>query len=266
MLLAGVLLLAIAALDASALVRSNLAQFYFAPIALTAWCVSQRASAVVAALAAAFVFSHGIQDGYRDTGALPSYVVKLATLAIFVAAGILVARLRREQAHLAAFARRDQLTGIANRMALMERLTLELARHRRTAQSFALAFIDCDNFKEINDKHGHLAGDRCLQVIAVALREAMRSTDLVCRLSGDEFVVFLPDTAASGARRVADTLESRLREETLNAGWRMTFSIGVAVFPTPPADPEAAIQRADHLMYAAKQSGKGRSTLEVIQA
>uniref|UniRef100_Q47DQ1 GGDEF protein n=1 Tax=Dechloromonas aromatica (strain RCB) TaxID=159087 RepID=Q47DQ1_DECAR len=265
MLLAGILLLAIATLDVLTRVQLRIPQFYLIPVVLIAWRVGLRASIATAILAAIIVFFSSIQAGNHNARAFLFYAEQLATLTFFIAAGVLAARLREIQDQTAEFVRRDQLTGIANRMALMERLKLELARHRRTSQSFALVFIDCDNFKEINDRRGHLEGDHFLQIVAATLQGAMRMTDLVSRLSGDEFIVLLPDTDPCGAQCVADTLEVRLREETIRTGWSMTFSIGVAVFPTPPANPDIAIQHADNLMYMAKQAGKGRSILEVFE-
>lgn len=264
-LFAGTILLAIATFDVLTRVQLRIPQFYLVPVVLIAWHVGLRMSIATAILTATIIFFCGVQAGYHDARPFSFYFEQLATLLSFVAAGVLAARLRGVQDHLTKSVRRDQLTGIANRMALMERLTLELARHRRTAQSFALVFIDCDNFKEINDRRGHLEGDHFLKIVAATLQGAMRTTDFVSRLSGDEFIVFLPDTDQRGAQCVADTLALRLREGTLRTGWHMTFSIGVAVFTTPPANPDIAIRHADHLMYVAKQAGKGRSILEVFE-
>lgn len=264
-LFAGTILLAIATLDVLTRVQLRIPQFYLIPVVLIAWHVGLRTSIATAILTTTIIFVCGVQAGYHDARPFTFFSEQFATLVFFIAAGVLAARLRGIQDDLTEFVRRDHLTGIANRTALMERLTLELARHRRTAQSFALVFIDCDNFKEINDRRGHQEGDHFLQIVAATLQGAVRTTDFVSRLSGDEFVVFLPGTDPHGAQCVADTLEVRLREGTIRTGWHMTFSIGVAVFTTPPANPDIAIRHADHLMYVAKQAGKGRSILEVFE-
>ena len=129
------------------------------------------------------------------------YYEVTVTLLVLLSASYVVARFRQSQETLTTLARYDSLTGLANRATFLERLDLELARHRRFERPFSLAVLDCDDFKVVNDAHGHLEGDRLLQVAAATLRVALRKTDLACRLGGDEFAVLLPETDAAARSR-----------------------------------------------------------------
>lgn len=161
---------------------------------------------------------------------------------------------------------RDPLTGALSRHAFVVRLLDEQNRARRSGSSLALAMVDVDGLKSVNDGHGHDAGDRVLLAVASALRQGRRS-DLVGRWGGDEFAVLLPDTAAADAApRLCRTLDSFEREVRVG-GRPVSFSAGIV-----PVDPRAQIHRvmarADAALYHAKRSGRGRvdlgATIEVV--
>jgi diguanylate cyclase (GGDEF)-like protein len=152
-------------------------------------------------------------------------------------------------------ARRDTLTQVANRLAFNEFGEMEIRRCRRYQHAFSLIYIDVDNFKTINDRFGHRAGDRLLVLLAEALRANFRETDLVARLGGDEFSIILVETEADGAeqalKRVCDVLEKIPRMGSI-----VTLSIGLLTFTHPPESFEEAVKKADELMYLAKNKGK----------
>jgi diguanylate cyclase (GGDEF)-like protein len=175
-----------------------------------------------------------------------------------------VARFRQVQETLTTLARYDSLTGLANRANFLERLDLELARHRRFKRPLSLAIFDCDDFKAVNDAHGHLEGDRLLQVAAATLRAALRKTDLACRLGGDEFAVLLPETGADSAIKVIGAVIERLHEAISQGGWTASFSAGVGVYEGMPPSAEAALTSADRLMYDVKRAGKRGHKVEVF--
>ena len=171
--------------------------------------------------------------------------------------------------------RHDVLTGLANRRALMEALPLAQARAERHQGSLGLLFIDLDGFKAVNDAHGHDAGDELLRVVAERLRQAVRRTDSVFRLAGDEFTVLLEDLKEplGDAHTVGRKLVEALSEAVSLPGAgvsgqpqgqaplqvRVGASIGVAIqAPGHGCTPEALIQQADHWMYQAKKAGRGR--------
>ncbi|WP_296944039.1 PAS domain S-box protein [uncultured Massilia sp.] len=165
-------------------------------------------------------------------------------------------------------ARHDLLTGLGNRRALLEQLPLAQKRGQRTGHALALLFIDLDGFKAVNDTWGHEAGDRLLAEVAERLTLAVRETDSVFRLAGDEFTVILenlgPD-APGGATAVAEKLVAAVAQPVDLAGGaapavaRVGASIGIALHaPDATTDAAALIHMADRCMYEAKQAGRGQ--------
>lgn len=167
----------------------------------------------------------------------------------------------------------DPLTGLANRRLLVDRLEQTLARNHRGGEFAALLFFDLDNFKPLNDTHGHGAGDVLLEEVAVRLQGQVRETDTVARFGGDEFVVLLtrlgsePVQAFEQASALAETLRDVLsRPYELVTGQEgeptvqhvCTASVGVAVFSTELPDADAVVDQADAAMYRAKQAGRNR--------
>jgi len=155
-------------------------------------------------------------------------------------------------------ARIDHLTGIANGMGFYERASVEMARHRRDLQPFAVAYIDCDNFKAVNDNLGHSEGDRLLRAIGETLKSSLREPDIVARLGGDEFALILPNTGGQSALQIMDKLRPKLDLVVRENKWPVTFSIGIGIFPTVPEDLDHVIMYSDTLMYRAKTEGKNK--------
>ena len=179
----------------------------------------------------------------------------------------LESKVAERTAELNALLLRDVLTGLPNRRALMESLPEAMARASRSAKPAALLFIDMDGFKAVNDTHGHEEGDELLRQFGARLAAAVRKTDLVARLAGDEFVVVLEMLASAGdAEDTARKLLACIREPyTLHATTvTVGASIGVALFaPGDKPDLDAWLARADHAMYAAKRGGKNAVRLAV---
>ncbi len=168
-------------------------------------------------------------------------------------------RLRNEVADLALL---DDLTGVANRRHLLQRLSEECARSERSRESFALLVIDLDGFKGINDTHGHAAGDACLQHFTLMAQTRLRPGDLLARTGGDEFCVVLPaSTLREGAmiaRRILDVCRDDA-EHCVGADIPISVSIGVAQWTTEMGSfPDRLIAAADHALYAAKKDGRNR--------
>ena len=161
---------------------------------------------------------------------------------------------------IATLAYHDALTGLDNRTSLFPALEKAVERTRRRATRLAGLFLDLDGFKEVNDAHGHDAGDRLLVEAARRLRAVLRSGDSVARLGGDEFFVVLEDIHdASPAERVANKLLGALaRPYDIGAGKEVTISasIGISLFPDDAGDAATLLKHADAAMYAAKQAGK----------
>ena len=165
--------------------------------------------------------------------------------------------LRRSQAQLAQLVIQDQLTNVLNARAFSERLGQELDRNRRYPRPLALLYMDLDNFKVINDTHGHQTGDAVLRLVADAMRSSVRHADVVGRLGGDEFAVLMPETDAPLADAAAKRLVAGLRN-VFKGTPNVTASIGVVSCTATDASTDDQLRRADQAMYDAKKMGKDR--------
>ena len=158
----------------------------------------------------------------------------------------------------------DPLTGRPNRVLLLDRFAQAIATAKRRAARLALLFVDLDDFKQINDQLGHLAGDEALQKVALRLGQSIREADTVSRYGGDEFVILLTEVSqAADAALIAGKLLAALGEP-LRAGdhdVRITASIGISVYPDDGQSIEVLIGQADAAMYRAKRQGRGRVAL-----
>ncbi|MBL1377375.1 sensor domain-containing diguanylate cyclase [Zobellella iuensis] len=154
----------------------------------------------------------------------------------------------------------DALTGLANRTLLGEQLAQALSTAAEHRRQVALLFIDLDDFKRVNDSHGHHAGDKVLTCLAERMSETLRKSDTIARLGGDEFVVVLPEVDLATAQRVAQKLLAVLRQPVRweAAVLPVSLSIGLILSRPGELDEQALIQRADAAMYRAKQAGKNQ--------
>lgn len=154
----------------------------------------------------------------------------------------------------------DELTGLPNRAYFRAQVDDALTRARRAGSLAALAFVDLDKFKPINDSHGHAMGDAVLVALAERLRGAVRASDCVARLGGDEFVVIFENlTHPNEASLLAGKLLAAIRAPLVLDGLRLNLdaSIGIALYPRDGEAPETLIQQADSAMYDAKAAGAG---------
>src|SRR6266550_7197506 len=251
------LFLVVAVLDWATSQALSLAAFYLFPILLVAWNCG-RGWGLVFAVAA--VGTEVVQATLPETSYIKPLRLSIAhanVLFEYVLVVVLTGMLRKLYNQERLNARIDSLTGARNRKGFQESLANEIARHERKGITFCLAYIDCDNFKQVNDNHGHAEGDRLLKKIAEVALETLRRSDTVGRIGGDEFAVILPETGRTEALFVVDKLQHKLGAVTRLRQWRISFSIGVAVFDKTPGDATAAMEFADRLMYTAKKSSKG---------
>lgn len=149
----------------------------------------------------------------------------------------------------------DALTGLYNRRFLEMYLLKELNRAQRYGQIFSVVFVDLDNFKQVNDTHGHAVGDRVLQTFGRQISALLRREDVAARYGGEEFVVILPHTDTDGALSFSNRLADRLGSIDFE-GMRVTFSGGVATFPQHGLTAEALLRNADTALYQSKLNGK----------
>src|SRR3954451_8544673 len=156
-------------------------------------------------------------------------------------------------------ARTDELTGLFNRRHFHERLGSELARVRRSREPLTLLLLDVDDFKAVNDGHGHPVGDGVLRAFADLLREAVRGADVLCRTGGEEFAVILPSTDEAEADAAAHRLVAAVREGHIGPGAGLTASVGLAIAPAEGDTVATLFRAADDRLLAAKAQGKDRA-------
>jgi diguanylate cyclase (GGDEF)-like protein len=179
---------------------------------------------------------------------------ELEELAVRAGPAIENARRFREARQLADL---DALTGLHNRRYFHDTLAREVARAHRYDRNLALIIFDLDDFKAINDRIGHLAGDGVLAEAAERIREVVRSADIECRVGGDEFAVILPESTLSDADQLYARLQKAVSSRPVGEAGPITISAGVAELQ-PDDDAIAFFQRADHALYGAKEAGKGQ--------
>jgi diguanylate cyclase (GGDEF)-like protein len=176
--------------------------------------------------------------------------------------GLLLLAIERLRSEVAELALLDDLTGVANRRHLMQRLTEECARSERSGIPFSLLAIDLDGFKAINDTQGHAAGDACLQHFALMAQTRLRPGDMLARSGGDEFCIVLPASTLREAAIIARRVLQVCRHDAEASGGRdipIAVSIGIAQWTSEIAlSPEPLILHADEALYAAKKEGKNR--------
>ncbi len=193
---------------------------------------------------------------------LPDEIEILSTFAHLAAGGIENARLHEHAQDLAVT---DKLTGLRNRRLFDQRLTEEIAHATRNAKPLSLLMIDIDNFKRVNDTHGHVGGDRVLQTLGHVLSGQLWKVDLAARYGGEEFAVILPQTDFRAATNVAERIRRSIEETTIPMPDKhsigVTVSVGVACFPRCGDNPESLIEHADQALYTAKKEGKNRVCL-----
>jgi diguanylate cyclase (GGDEF)-like protein len=202
-----------------------------------------------------FTFTHS---------SLPQGVVTLALIFLSMSFNfgfllMAIDRLRNEVADLALL---DDLTGVGNRRQLMQRLAEECARSGRSGEAFALLVIDLDGFKQVNDTHGHAAGDACLQHFTLMAQTQLRPGDLLARTGGDEFCIVLPSSTLREGIMIARRVLEVCRQDAEGCSGNdipIAVSIGIAQWNREiGAFPDRLIAAADHALYEAKKEGKNR--------
>ena len=233
----------------------SLSVLSLAPVFLVACFGGRLVAYTYGVIAGVCWFAADYQIFPRDTG--PGVFIwaacsRVGAFVLMAEVSTYVRQLLKRQAKLA---RTDGLTGLANHRALRELAARLLANAQRYGAPISAAYIDCDNFKQINDADGHAAGDQVLKAVGGVLTNSTRPTDLAARVGGDEFVLIMPGT---GGRFAVARLQSELARAMEAIDRSVTFSIGAATFDTPPASVDELLARIDECQYRAKKSGKDR--------
>ncbi len=231
--------------------------FYLVPVSFFSWFIGKRTGLSLGVLIVIISFFIRLREAPRAV----AYWDALVWLALYLSATLMVVQLKTLYEHERHLSRIDPLTRIANRRALWEAASVARSVSNRRESPLSISYIDLDGFKQLNDKLGHAIGDRVLVATAEAIVQAVRPSDVVARIGGDEFAVLLPETngpdAAGILRRVRFELDRVMKQNR----WPVTVSIGIASFAPPLGFVPEMIQAADHAMYLAKKHGKNRTEL-----
>ncbi|MEX2125620.1 MAG: diguanylate cyclase [Woeseia sp.] len=237
--------------------------FYLIPISIAVWYGNRRMGYIASVGSAAtwMIVDHATAEPYSQLWIL--FWNSSVRLVFFIVVAYLIAELKSQLRRQQQLARTDSLTGLLNRAGFFERADIVVHAASRYGNAIAIAYIDLDGFKKINDTQGHSRGDEALKAVGRLLARSSRESDVVARLGGDEFVVLLPDTNPAGAHGYFDKLHSQLQDEIQQQGWsNLGFSIGAVVCENAPADISEALRLADSLMYRTKRTGRSGVIVE----
>lgn len=258
----GVLL--VAEVDFASGVELRVYPLYYLPLSFAAWYVGRTWTVVTAGLCTLAWMGSNYLAGltYSTTGIWLFNAAMHGTS--FLVVGLLLAKLKNALADAQQLSRLDPLTSLLNARAFYDEARRVVSVGRRKKRPATIAYIDLDDFKAVNDTHGHHAGDELLLRVAGAIRKCIRISDITARMGGDEFVVLLPETGPPEARLVFDRLRGLIAQTLAETPYPVTASIGGVVFLTVPDTVEAMVHVADERMYAAKAAGKNRIQLDVV--
>ncbi|HEY0848052.1 MAG TPA: GGDEF domain-containing protein [Noviherbaspirillum sp.] len=252
----------VGALDVAVGYQISMLILHAIPVLFVTWFASFRwgvffvaLMAVISAMVILFVAPPGVLSLYRFLDLGSDSIAML--LLVFMQS-----RLRSIYDHALHHSRTDALTGCWNKRGFGEELQNEIDRHKRYDHPFALIYFDCDNFKAVNDTHGHHVGDALLAEIGRVLRAELRAVDVVGRLGGDEFGVLLRESEPEAAARAVEFMKRALDTSMRANQWPVSFSIGIVSFARAPASAETALAAADALMYEVKKQGRNGIRME----
>jgi diguanylate cyclase (GGDEF)-like protein len=208
-------------------------------------------------------------EHYDDRQLLSQLVTRLISLDIALATEVFhraslqemgrsLKHLEQEQQVLRRQLEQDALTGVSSRTSLLRELDDSIARAAKTGQPLVVIMADLDKFKDVNDTHGHLVGDKVLKEVAARIKAALREFDMVGRYGGEEFVILLENTSAHTAHQVAERIRQRISSEPVQLGplaLHLTISQGLAL-RRESDDSQSLLKRSDEAMYKAKQAGR----------
>jgi diguanylate cyclase (GGDEF)-like protein len=226
--------------------------FYLFPVGIAAWYIGLEAGISLSILSALawYIADTLARTVPYENPFIPAWNtgVRLMT---FLITTVLFYVLRSTLEREAQNARIDPLTGAPNTRAFYEAAEMQISMLKRYQRPFSILYLDIDDFKELNDMHGHSAGDSALKTVVHTLRQNLRVGDIIARLGGDEFVILLTEADARAAEIVSSRVQSAIRSKLT-----LTCSMGVISCVSPPRSVDELVRKADNLMYEAKRLGK----------
>jgi diguanylate cyclase (GGDEF)-like protein len=238
--------------------------FYIFPVFLATWFSNRKLGLVASGLSVTTSFLADHFDGIHYVSGGVAVWTGFSRLAIFTLFAFLISAVRRLWINERTLAATDLLTGLPNRRWFLKILEYEFHRHRRLKEPLALAMLDLDNFKAVNDRFGHAEGDRLLIQAGKTLQKSLRGADLAARLGGDEFAVLFPLVTLEGAQPLAQKLFKGLNANMQENNWPVSVSLGMVTCLDFDSGSDALLLEADRLLYLAKNGGKNSVECSVM--
>lgn len=239
-------------------IEINVAILYLLPVMYVAWFVDRTTAWILSGICSIEGFMADFLLGHVYQNPFAPYWNAFVWLVFFAISVFIVTSLKDNLEEEREVYRYDPLTKVFNRKAFYEILLSEIQRSIRYNHPITLVYIDCDNFKSINDNHGHKTGDILLKTLAETITLNIRNVDIVGRFGGDEFVLILPESNFDSSNIVLEKLQKISTAMFKRKKWPVTLSIGACTYVEPPLSADAAIQNVDKLMYKAKNGGKNK--------
>ncbi|HEX8616447.1 MAG TPA: GGDEF domain-containing protein [Thermoanaerobaculia bacterium] len=248
----------------------GLSLLYLVPVAMAGWYGGITAAMATGAAAGTAWLAADIAWRTSETAIAISVWNAFTRYVIYISEGVLLAMLHRDREKLrrlaareSSLARTDSGTSLPNARAFMEVLEAEIAAVRESGHPLCVAYLDLDNFKGVNDRYGHAAGDEVLQRVAGEIQRSIRGHDVAARVGGDEFAVLLRGVDCDVARTVGERISARVGAIAASySDARLGITTGVAHFRDVPENAAALLRAADDAMYEAKTRGKGRVVVQ----
>lgn len=217
---------------------------------------------------AGFLVSHPLSNVSNEIVILNRGLSIFALLTVTITGFVLIHKQERFDQQLTELANTDPLTGLLNRRLLLKEMSRRMDEARRYGSALSVMMLDIDRFKRVNDRHGHLAGDRVLREVAGVIKSCARRTDYVGRYGGEEFLLVCPNTDADEAAILSERIRSSvegLGEPELRIPRKITVSIGVAEMTYAELESKELLASADRGLYRAKKAGRNQVAIEIIK-
>jgi len=240
--------------------------FYLVPVSISSWYIGRGLGIWISVLSAFVWLSVDITAGNQYSNMIIPFWNAAVRLVFFIVVTNLLTAQRRTLVREMENARIDALTGLRNTKSFLAEAESLWDLATRHGHPTSLAYLDLDNFKNVNDVYGHAVGDAALRAVASILSESLRRTDVLGRLGGDEFAVLLPETPRDGAAEVLEKVRDGVLRLAHERGWPITVSIGSVVVHPPYLPLAEALGGADELMYRSKRAGKNQVLIEEWRA
>ncbi len=251
-------------IDFTTVYEMSFSFFYLLPVGVAAWYGGHRMGMIVSAASAVSWFLDDFVNGTTVSPVMHIWNISMR-VTIFVIMTTLLTALHKSLRTNQELARADFVTGAVSIRYFYELANAEINRSHRYKHPLTLAYIDLDNFKQVNDRLGHSTGDRVLRTVTEIIQRQIRHDDILARLGGDEFALMLPETGEEEAKKALSRINLGLAKEMLGNGWMVTFSVGAVTFYRMPKSVDAMLNLADKAMYKVKTNGKNGVDFLVIR-